>query len=203
MVSKILLGFIVKLVTGFDDLMVHIPIVTNITKTRKGRIAFSLGILGAITLAIIIATLFSSLLRFIPNHQYTAGILMLILAFSIQFELFSKKPKEKTEEKLKTKEVQQKIKVKRISTKRFFQLLLMGFVIAFVTVIDDVLAYSSILITSTGVLSYAILGIYLAAILEIFAIIYFSRKIRKFPYKKQVTVAGLMVLAALFFLGIL
>lgn len=203
MVNSIFLGFIVKIMTGLDDLMVHIPIVTNITKTRKGKIAFSLGIIGAITVAIVLSTLFSSLLKFLPNPQYTAGALMLFLAFAIQFELFTKKPKEKTEDKFKTKKIKEETKVQRISTKKFFKLLFMGFVIAFVTVIDDIIAYSSILITSEGIFSYAIIGIYLAAILEILAIIYFSRKIRNFRYKKQVTVAGLMILSALFFLGII
>jgi magnesium-transporting ATPase (P-type) len=127
---------------------------------------------------------------------------MLLLAFSIQFELFSKKPKKKAEEKLKTKKIKQETKVKRISTKRFLKLLFLGFIISFVTVIDDILAYSSILLTSIQTL-YVILGIYLGAILEIFAIIYFSKKIRKFKYKKQVTVAGLMILAVLFFYGII
>lgn len=202
MVYSIISGFLVKIVTGFDDLMVHIPIVTNITKTRIGKIAFSLGILAAITLAILLSTVFSSLLKFIPNSRYIAGTLMLLLAFSIQFNLFSGKPRKKAEIKLKSKKVKEETKFKKISIKRFFKLLLIGFITAFVTVIDDTIAYSSVLITIKN-LPLAILGIYLATILELVAIIYFSRKIRKFPYKKQITVAGLIILAVLLFYGIL
>jgi len=59
-------GFFVKLITGFDDTLVHIPILANITKTKLGRIAFSSGILIAITLAIVLSFLFASFIKTLP-----------------------------------------------------------------------------------------------------------------------------------------
>jgi hypothetical protein len=44
----LLLGFAVKIITGFDDTITHIPVLASVTRTRAGKIAFSIGTLLAI-----------------------------------------------------------------------------------------------------------------------------------------------------------
>jgi len=129
-------GFFVKIITGLDDTMVHIPIMGTITKTRLGRIAFSTGILLAIAFAIVLSFLFASTIKLIPYSKYISAGLIFLLAIVIYFDVFIHKPREKVERKLK--------KIKRISVKRFFKLLSLGFIAAFATVIDDIIAYSSL-----------------------------------------------------------
>jgi len=193
--KSIFSGLFVKLVTGFDDLMIHIPIIATMTKTRRGKIAFSIGILLAITSAIILALIFASTIKLLPYNHFISASLLILLAFSIQFNWFNK-PKQKTEEKLKTKKVKEGLKIKRISLKRFFKLIGIGFITAFATVIDDTIAYSALL-GNLSTVPYVILGIYITTFVEIFAVIYFSRKISKIPYKKQLTVFGLIVISML------
>jgi len=188
-------GFFVKIITGLDDTMVHIPIMGTITKTRLGRIAFSTGILLAIAFAIVLSFLFASTIKLIPYSKYISAGLIFLLAIVIYFDVFIHKPREKVERKLK--------KIKRISVKRFFKLLSLGFIAAFATVIDDIIAYSSLFLGSFLMTVYVITGIFLATILELTVIIYFSKKIQKIPYKNSISAFGLIILGILILFEVL
>ena len=194
-IHNILSGFFVKIITGFDDTMVHIPIAGAITKTRLGKIAFSLGILLAITSAIIISFLFASVIKLIPYYKYVSAGLIFLLAIAIYFDLIIQKPKKNVEKNLK--------KIKRISQKRFFKLVGIGFLTAVATVIDDIIVYSSLFLDSISTAPYVILGIYIATSLELYSVIYFSKKIQKFPYKREITTVGLLILGILILVGVI
>lgn len=188
-VKYFLSGFFVKVIAGFDDTMTRIPIVANITRTKRGRIAFAIGVFLAITLAIILSFLFGSTVKAIPYSNYISAALILLIALSIYFDWFIQKPKKKVERKLK--------KIKRISLKRFFKLIAIGFLTAIATIIDDIIVYSGLFLGTILNSSYVILGILFGTFLQIGALIYFSEKLMKFKYKKEVTVIGLIVLAGL------
>ena len=84
MVIKYLIsGFFVKIFAGFDDTMTHIPIIANTTKTKKGRIAFAVGIFLAISLVIGFAFLFASSIKSIPYVNYLSAGLIFLIAISI------------------------------------------------------------------------------------------------------------------------
>lgn len=189
MIKEALTGFTINLLTGFDDAVTHVPIISNITRTRKGKVAFGFGIFLAVTLAIILSFLFASILKSFEYYNYIAAGIIFLLAFSIYFDLLLPKSKEKTKAKIKKK-------IKRISLKRIVKLIGIGFITAFVTVIDDSLAYSSLFIISKSPL-FLILGIYLATIIQIVAIIYFSKKISKIRYKKEASFLGLLIIGIL------
>jgi len=194
-VKYFLSGFFVKIITGFDDILIHIPIIANITRTKLGRIVFSLGIFLAISLAITVSFLFASAIKTIPYHKYISAALIFLLAMSIYFDIFIQKPKKEVEKKLR--------KVKRISTKRIFKLLGIGFITAFATVFDDTIAYSSLFLNQVSNAPYIIFGIFSATILELIVIINFSKKIKKIKYKKEITTIGLIILSILILLEIL
>jgi len=103
----------VKLITGVDDSMVHIPIIANMAKTRIGRIAFAIGIFIAISFAIVLSFLFAEAIRSVPYYNVFSACLILLLAISIYFDIFLIKPRQEVEKKLKTKEIQKEIKKKR------------------------------------------------------------------------------------------
>lgn len=195
MFKEVLSGFSVKLITGFDDTITHVPIISNVTKTRRGKVAFTFGIFLAITAAIILSYFFSQVLRSFPYYHYIAAGLIFLLAFSIYFEILLPKSKEKTKNKLKQVP-------KQPSMAKMIKLIGIGFITAFVTVIDDSLAYSSIFILSINPLPI-ILGIYAATILQIIIIIYFSKKIQKIRWKRQISATGLLVLGVLILLRII
>ena len=119
--------------------MTRIPIMSNMAKTRKGQYAFAIGIFIAVSLAIFVSFTFASLIKSIPYVNFISAGLILILAMSIQFNLFTEKPK---------KEIRKKIaNVERVSAKRFVKLISIGFITAFATVIDDIIAYSGLFVS--------------------------------------------------------
>ena len=187
--KAILSGFAVKLITGFDDTITHVPIISNLTKTRKGKFAFLFGIFLAVTLAIILSFLFASILNSFNYYSIISSSIIFFLAFAIYFNLFFPKSKQKTEKKLKKLPAP-------ISLKRIIKLVGIGFLAAFVTVIDDSLAYSSLFL-ALHLSFFAIIGIYFALALELFVILKFSKYISKIKYKKEISVFGLIILGFL------
>jgi len=198
MLKYFLAGFFVKLITGFDDTLTHVPLISYLTKTRKGKVAFGTGIFLAICFAIVVAVFFSWMIKGIPNYRYVVGGLLFALAFIIYFDIFRKERVEKTEKRIKKVE-----RVKKISHKRFLKLIVVGFIAAFATLLDDIIAYSSLLLGQGGERIIGISGILSAGILEIFVIVYFSKKLAKFEWRKEITSIGLLILGALVMKGVI
>ncbi len=196
MIKYILVGFLTKIITGVDDTLTQIPLISNFTRTKKGKIAYSVGIIIAISLAILLSVAFSQILIKIPNYRYFVAGLIFLLAIVIYFDLF----KTKEDGKEKIKKIKKLRKIKPISKKRFLKLMFIGFLASFVTIIDDTIAFSSILFQNK---IFVILGIFIAAFTEIFLIITFSKQINKLKYKKEISAIGLIILSILIFLGII
>lgn len=184
-----------KTIAGFDDSMVRIPLCANLTRTKTGRIAFAIGVFLAITLAILFSLFFGSIIKSFPYSNYISAGLIFILVFSIYFDWFIQKPKKEIEKKLR--------KIKGISAKRFFKLLAVGFFVAFATIIDDTIVYSSLFLGPSSNFPFVIAGIFSATILQLSVLIYFSEKFMKIKYKKEMTVVGLTILGMLILFGVL
>jgi len=191
----LLSGFLVKIITGLDDTLVHIPIVANLTRTKLGRIAFAFGIFIAISLAIIISFLFASTIKLFPYSKHISATLIFLLAIVIYFDIFIHHPQKEVEKKLK--------KIKRISAKRFARLFGIGFIVAFVTVIDDIIAYSALFLGQLSNVFPVIIGIFSATLFELVVIIHFSKKITAFKWKKEIATFGLIILGLLIWFGVL
>ncbi|MBW2969926.1 hypothetical protein KY319_02260 [Candidatus Woesearchaeota archaeon] len=187
-----ILGFFVKIVTGFDDVMTHVSVTASITRTRLGKVAFCIGILLAISLAIVVAVFFASILRHISYYRYISAGLLFLLSGLIFFGFFSKR---KIERKL--------VKKVKFSSYRFVKLLITGFVASFATVIDDTVAYLPLFLGSFADGLFSVFGIICAALLEIFVIIFLSEKISGLPYKDEFASLGLALLGLLVLIGVL
>ncbi|MBW3012882.1 hypothetical protein KY340_01635 [Candidatus Woesearchaeota archaeon] len=192
----ILLGIFVKIVTGFDDTITHIPIITSITKTRKGKIAFTAGMFLAIILAIIIAMFFSTLLKSVPFYKEIFAGLLFGLAIAIFFDILVHKPRAKAEHEI------MKYK-KKIPTERIARLLFVGFIASFATVLDDIITYSPLFTHGFLYDIFAIIGILAAALLELLLVLYFSEKLTKFKHKEKIASVGLVILGILILTGII
>lgn len=193
-VKYFLSGFFVKLLAGFDDTVTRISVMSNMTKSHKGRIAFALGIFVAISVVTLIAFLFAAAIREIPYSNFISAGLIFLLALSIQFDLFTQKPKKKIKEKLK---------VQRVSVERFFTLIFWGFLTAFITIIDDTIAYAGVFLNSISNPLPVVGGIFLGTVLQLGFIVYSSRKLASLKYEKEITVAGLILLSLLLALKVL
>jgi hypothetical protein len=194
MLKELVMGFFAKIVTGFDDTFTHVPVIASLTRTKKGRFAFGLGILLGICVAIMIAVFFSSWIKSFQYFRYVVAVLLFTLAAFIYFDILVTKPRKKQEIKLK------KLK-KPIGIKRISKLIGVGFVASFVTVVDDTVAYSSLFLGNGK--TFAIIGILLASITEILVIIYFSKKISGIKHKEKIASFGLIILGILVLLGVI
>ncbi len=192
------LGFFTRVVTGFDDTLTQIPLIAYATKTKAGRLAFALGIFCAVCVAVMLAIFFSSLLRAIPYYRYIVGGILVILAGVIYFELLGHK-----EDSKKHKAPPAKVKFKKISTRSFLRLMGMGFVLAFITILDDLIAYSPLFFDRTIPFYYAFSGIVLATMFQVYALVYLSKQLSQLPYRKLITVSGLLIIAGLVVGGVL
>ena len=188
------LGAFVKLITGFDDTITHVPVIASVTNTRIGKIAFSAGILLAISMAVAIALFFAEILSHFTYYRYISAGIIFLLAALIYFDVFVHRPRTKVEEKL--------LKAKRITVQRFTHLIGIGFMASIATVFDDIVAYLPLFLGGGLTAAFAAIGIFAAAILEIFLIICFSEMISKIPYKEKIASAGLVLLGILILTGI-
>ena len=195
MLKYIFLGFFAKIVTGLDDTITHVPILASVAKTRIGKIAFSIGTLIAIIIAIIISLFFSSVLKKIPFYRYIIVGLIFILAALIYFDVFVHEPRTKTEKRL--------FKMKKISAERFTKLIGIGFVASFATVLDDIIAFAPLFLGVFITQLSAIIGILIGAFVEIILVIFFAEKIAKIKYKEEIASIGLVILGVLILLKVI
>lgn len=192
-IQQIISGFFVKAIASFDDTLTRIPVIAQLTRGKKGKIAFSIGTLLALTVILVIVIFFSALLNLLPYSRYLIAGLIILLAVTVYFEVFTSKSNQKLENKIKTGD---------ISSERFIKLIGIGFVISFVTLLDDSLILASLFIGDDITKFLAVIGVYLATLVQISIVIYFGQRINKFKYKKEVASFALVVLAILIILGV-
>ncbi len=191
-IIQIATGFFVKGIASFDDTLTRIPIIAELTRTKKGRIAFSFGTICALTVIVTIAILFSNILdRFAFRNQIIA-LLIFVLAILVYFEVFINKSQEKVEKSLK------KVKARSVP---IVKLISIGFIISFVTLIDDMIILTPLFVGNATETFFSLVGVYLATIVQIIIVIYFGGKIAKFRYKKEIASFALTILAILVWNG--
>jgi hypothetical protein len=195
-VEHLLFGFLVKIITGFDDTLTNVPVLASVTKVRMGKIAFSVGTLLAIAAAIIASMLLTQAIGFFRYSRYIAAALIFLLAALIYFDVFVHKPRTKAEKKLMHRQ--------KISAEHFTKLIGIGFFATIVTALDDIIAYTPLFLgAGFRVAAFAIAGILAATIVEIILVVYFAGMIAKIKHKQQIASAGLVILGILTLSGII
>lgn len=189
-IKYFLAGFMSKSLASFDDVISRIPIIAHFTKTRKGRIAFSIGNLLAVTVVIIVAWFFSSLLEHISNAHIIASVLIFLLAIAVYFNIFGKKE----EEKIKKQE--EKVK-KDVSLEKFFKIIGIGFIVSFITLIDDFVVLTPLFFGTTENQVYSIIGIYISTLIQLILIVYLAKYISHIKHVKEIASLGLLILSVL------
>jgi len=178
-------GFFVNIITGLDDTVTHVPVIASIARSRAGKIAFASGMLVAILIAITLARAFAQALAALPHTRFIVAGLLVALAFIVYFRILQPT---KVERKL--------LKMQKLTALRATKLFGTGFIAAFATVIDDVVAYTPLFLEPNG-LVFTMLGIISATIVQLLLIIYAAEKIARIPYKEAIASVGLLTLAAL------
>jgi len=196
--SYLPLGFFVKIFTGLDDLAITIPMVSGLgfDKTRKGRLAFGLGIFFAAIVAMAITYFFAQIISGFRYSKELTAFLLFGLATAIYFELFDSH----TEKGVKkgTKRVKESI-IGRSLLKIFG----ISFTAFLISSSDDMIAYLPLFLDGLTQTWFAVAGVILAVIFEIFMVVYFAGKIEKFDKKNEVTSIVLVILGLFVLAGII
>ena len=186
------LGFFVKSVASFDDTLTRIPIISLLTKTYKGKVAFSIGTLLALSVILVFSSLIYSVLEFFPYKRYLIAGLIIMLAIFAYFGFFISAPVGKVKNIVKP----------AFTRGRFLKLLIAGFVISFITLIDDSLILVPLFLKDRLSTAIAISGVYIAALVQIAIVIYFGEKINNIRFKRELSSGSLILLSVLILLGV-
>jgi hypothetical protein len=181
-----LLGVFIKFITGIDDVLTRVPVVAAVTRTRMGKIAFSIGTVLAVTVATAIAFFFSSFVINIPAYRYVVAGVVFILALLIYKDVFVHKPRSKAEQRL--------MRFKKISAERFTKLVGIGFIASFATVLDDVIAFLPIFLLKPHLVVFGLFGIFVMTVVQAVLVITSAERIARIPYKEEIASLGLVLL---------
>jgi len=184
--TYLFLGFAAKIVTGLDDVITRIPILSSVTKKRKGQLVFSLGTLLAIFAAIMASFFLASFLRDFSYHHYLTSGLLFLFAILIYFDVFVHIPEKKVEKKYK-----------KVKSEKLLSLFSIGFISSLATFLDDLVVFTPFFIDGFRKSFYVSTGIILATIVEIIVIILFARNLMNIKYKEKIASAGLVILGLL------
>jgi len=181
-----LTGLAVKFVTGIDDMLIHVPVAAGFAKTHFGRLAFAAGIFVSVITVLAAASFLSEIFAKQPSLDLLLASALLLLAAAVYFDIGVYATKARAGFELKA--------LKRIGAIHFTKLAALGFATFFVTAIDDIFAYTAVLIDPV-MRPFVMAGILAAAALELALIISASAIIARLPYKKEIATIGLVVLA--------
>jgi len=179
-------GFFAKIITGADDMLTHTPLVVSLTKSRRGKLVFISGMFTSIFILIVISMLFGNLLRLIPYKNIISAVLLLMLAAFVYYSRFIHARKE-------ANWIQERIPKEPKKIMLFF----MGLLVFFITGIDDIVVYSSLLVNTFAKQLLVAAGILIAAVLELIVVFHFSKKISKIKHIEKITIIGLIILSVL------
>lgn len=196
LLEAFLLGFFVKVITGIDDMLTRVPVLTSLARTRRGKVAFSLGAVTAVCVATLVAYAFSEILHTFQYFHTIVAVLIFALALAIYFDVFVRTPQKRVE-----KTIQKKIP--RASFEKLSQLFGIGFIASLTTVLDDTIAYMPVFFGTGMQVVFGIAGILVATLLQALVVIFFSEYLERIPHKKEISVVGLLLLAIAIFTGIL
>lgn len=191
--TSFFIGFFAKTIASLDDMITRIPVLTALTRTRRGKIAFSLGTLIATAVIIAIAQFFSFLLLEIQYANYITSSLIILLGVLVYFEVLTPSPRIKLRGSF--------IGADKISLSKLTLLLWYGFFISLITLIDDTIVLLPLFEEGNELLLIA--GIYTATIIEIAFVIWGSGKLKKIRHKKEIATIALFAYAVLVFSGVI
>jgi len=195
-------GFVFKIIASIDDAFTRIPIISALAKSRKGKIAFSIGVFLSLLTALALTLIFSTALDGFAHIKYYAASLIIVIAIAIYFDLFSGKKRAKLAHRHHQKIIPEH-KTHELPNKNFFKLVGIGFLIAFITVIDDTVVFIPLFLDGWEKTVDIIIGILTATVVQIILVIYFAEKIEKLKYRKEISAIGLIIIAILILFGAL
>ncbi len=184
------LGFVVNVLTGFDDLVTRLPILSGTTKTFTGKIIFAIGSLIATLAVVSIAVFFGQLLHSLPFGRTLTAITLFVFAVALATDALETKRAKRAERHLA-----------HLTVQRATQLFGIGFLATALTKVDDALAFVPLFLDSYNK-SLVVAGIVAASILELILIVQAAHWLRHFKHRNEIAAFSLAALGVLVLFGI-
>ena len=180
---------------SIDDTFTRLPIIITLTSTIRGKIAFSLGNLLALAVSLGFAFMFAELFSSFSYFHIIAAVLILLIAFTSYFDPFALRRKSQQGEK---KAISVPIKQKY----RFVWLFWAGFVLSFLTLIDDTLVFvpffNGDLVWNTALLA----GVFVSTLIQLAFVVTSAELMMRIPYVREFCFVSLLFLGVFVLLGI-
>ncbi len=191
------LGFIAFFATGIDDTVAYAG--SYLEDKRKTHIKFiSLGIIIGTLIALTIAVFAGSLMESLPARHLISGAVLISLGLIMFFKgklsiHYKKKHFKRLEKKIKHHKSQKHRNIKFVG---------LGFILFFATGIDDLIAYSN-LIMAKGVWLPICLGVLLATFVSLTIAYFLSNKLKRFPHPEKIGASIVILMGILLALKVL
>ena len=197
MIEAIIAGFVAFFATGIDDTIAYTSLYAPLLKDRKSRIAISLGIIAATILALGIAYFVSSIIGQVENrHLIGAGMLIGIGAITIIHSAHSLHHRQLGAFRMGG--IHKRV---GLFTASILVSFCVGFAIFFATGLDDIIAYSSLMIAKSAI-GIAI-GIMLATSFDLIIANFLARSLEKIKHPERIGGILLIIVGILIGLQVL
>ena len=181
------LGFIAFFATGIDDTVAYAGSYLE-TGRKDHKKEISLGIIIGTLVALGISIFAGSLMEALPSRHLISGAVLITLGTIMFFKgkwaiHHKKKHFSKMEKKIKHPKAPKNWGIRFVS---------LGFILFFATGIDDVIAYSN-LIMAKGVWLPICIGVLMATFVSLIIAHFLSDKLKKFPHPEKIG-AGIIII---------
>ena len=184
-----ILGFVTFFATGIDDTLVYAGSYLHNHKKKNYKKMMSIGIMIGTFIALGIAVCASSLMKLIPFKNLIGGGILIALGVI----MFLHKPRTWHKKKVKFFGFERYIK-KYLKNSKFknnfkhiksMKFIVLGILLFFSTGIDDLIAYSN-LIMAKGIWLPICIGVIVGTIVSLTAANLLSHRLKKFPHPERI-----------------
>ena len=191
------IGFVAFFATGIDDTVAYAGSYLEDGRKEHKKL-ISLGVILGTFIALGIAIFAGSLMESLPSKHLIGGAVLITLGMIMFFKgkwtiHHKKKHFSKLEKKIKFHKPQKRHHIRFVS---------LGFVLFFATGIDDIIAYSN-LIMAKGVWLPICIGILIATFASLIIAHFLSDKLKKFPHPEKIGAGIIIIMGILIALKVL
>ena len=193
----LVIGFVAFFATGIDDTVAYAGSYLE-TGRKDHKKSISLGIILGTLIALGIAVFAGSLMEALPSRHLIGGAVLITLGMIMFF-----KGKWTIHHKKKHfSKMERKIKRPKSTECRGIKFVGLGFILFFATGIDDIIAYSN-LIMAKGVWLPICAGVLMATFVALIIAHFLSDKLKKFPHPERIGAVVIILIGVLLALNIL
>jgi len=191
------IGFVAFFATGIDDTVAYAG--SYLKKGRKNHRKFiSLGVILGTFIALGIAIFAGSLMEALPSRHLIGGAVLitlgLIMFFKGKWSIHNKKKHfSKLEKKIKHPKTPDHQNIKFVG---------LGFILFFATGIDDIIAYSNLIMAKEAWLLICI-GVLIATFVSLTIAYFLSSKLKRFPHPEKIGAGIIIIMGVLLALKVL